>query len=76
MDFRKTETFPGWEFIEKFDSSSPSSTYGNSCRQEVEFIEKLNLRDNLWLQSTWVGVGCMAKFVVDDDDDDTDCEFQ
>ena len=53
MDFRKTETFPGWEFIEKFDSSSPSSTYGNSCRQEVEFIEKLNLRDNL--QSTWVG---------------------
>ena len=53
MDFRKTETFPGWELIEKFDSSSPSSTYGNSCRQEVEFIEKLNLRDNL--QSTWVG---------------------
>ena len=53
MDFRKTETFPGWEFIEKFDSSSPSSTYGNSCRQEVEFIEKLNLRDNL--HSTWVG---------------------
>ena len=43
---------------------------------EVEFIEKLNLRDNLWLQSTWVGVACMAKFVVDDDDDDTDCEFQ